>query len=65
MRNVANWIQWTVIFLILGTVTWFVYPEIDPFESSGVVAPYARLKQTVFQAESNLWQASPKNQSRS
>ena len=43
MRNIANWIQWTVIFLILGSAAWFVYPEIDPFESSGEAAPYMRL----------------------
>jgi hypothetical protein len=66
MRSVANWIQWTVVFLILGAAAWFVYPEIDPFESSGGVPPYVRLKQTVFPAKSNLWQLSPassKNQS--
>jgi hypothetical protein len=50
MRNVANWIQWTVIFLILGSAAWFVYPEIDPFESSGEAPPCMRLKQTVFRA---------------
>jgi hypothetical protein len=59
MRNAANWIQWTVIFLILGSAAWFVYPEIDPFESSGEVPPYMHLKQSVFKAETNLWKTNP------
>lgn len=68
MRNIANWIQWTVIFLILGSAAWFVYPEIDPFESSGEVPPYVRLRRTVFHAKSTLWKTnplSPNNKSRS
>jgi hypothetical protein len=48
MRNISNWIQWTVIFLILGSAAWFAYPEIDPFELSGEVPPYMRLNQRSF-----------------
>ena len=70
MRNIANWIQWTVIFLILGSAAWLVYPEIDPFEFTGEVPQYVHLKQTFFQAELtelNPWKtspASPENESR-
>lgn len=59
MRSAGTWLQWTVIFLILGSAAWFVYPEVDPFESTGEVSPYVRLKQTVFKAESNRWITNP------
>lgn len=31
MRAPAVWLQWTVVFTILGTGAWLVYPAIDPF----------------------------------
>jgi len=45
MRSPAIWIQWTVIFLVLGAVSWIAYPEIDPFKGTAGLSDLLRQKQ--------------------
>jgi hypothetical protein len=38
MPRVANWIQWTVVFLFLGSGAWIAYPAIDPLDRDGGIS---------------------------
>jgi hypothetical protein len=67
MRAPAIWFQWTAVFVILGLGAWVAYPAIDPFESSGGISTFMRLKRAAFRLESPQWKANPaigKNQER-
>ena len=54
MRSPAIWIQWTVIFLVLGAVSWIAYPEIDPFKGTAGLSDLLRQKQAA------SWNTEPK-----
>jgi len=48
MRAPATWIQWTVVFTVLGIGGWIVYPAIDPFEPTANKPGLMGLRQKIF-----------------
>jgi len=38
MPRLANWFQWTVVFLFLALGAWIAYPEIDPLDRNGGIS---------------------------
>jgi hypothetical protein len=48
MRTPAMWLQWTVIFTVLGIGAWLAYPAIDPFEPIANKPGLMGLRQEIF-----------------
>jgi hypothetical protein len=55
MRGLGNWIQWTVVFLVLTAGSWLAYPEIDPFGGKTGLSLIHRIREDALsQAGPNL-----------
>ena len=44
MPRLANWFQWTVVFLFLGLGAWIAYPVIDPLDGNDGISFSLRVK---------------------
>ncbi len=45
MQSRTNWIQWTVVFLVLSAGGWLAFPEIDPLGGSSGVSLLHRVNE--------------------
>jgi len=48
MRTPAVWLQWIVVFIVLGIGAWVVYPAIDPFETTAKKPGLLGVRQEIF-----------------
>ena len=48
VRTLPVWLQWTVVFTVLGIGGWVVYPALDPFEPIANKPGLMGIRQEIF-----------------